>query len=409
MRNPSLLVRVLLLGLFLAGLTGAGWWKWRREHPEPLPELSPAQREQARADGRALRAKMLGEFPALAMVAPRPVADEDNGYLQIYLYSLENGDEPRGEVFSKLWDQPGDEFDVAAAEAALAEHAEFVAWVERVAQLPGSSSLNMPAGFSGTTPGRLVKTSVEALLVKGRLAAMRGDEDEALRALELANRFLDHLAKSGRNCLFDETIIILCGLSHLQVMTEEILPTLGPRANLDRWQAAMFRRSCDPASFAELIRGEWHTATEFMLLQAIRGDEKFRDDPEEFVRVYSRDMDYWVRELPMRPMVDLMDKDGWTLPSASSGLSEHALDYFGGSWSWGKGYLRAASVQAQHAAALDLLQLERGGKPLDGTSAAGVTCDPVSGLPFEFDPATRTLRAPEQSNDLGVDPLPLPW
>ena len=397
----------------LACLSGLGMWHWRRGNPEPLPPLTPAQLEQARTDGRVLRAKMLVEFPSLATVAPGRLADEENGYLEIYLYPLGEGKELAKQPWGEMLSHTKDKFDAELAEAALAEHAEFVAWVERVAVLPGSSSLNMPAGFGGYAPTRLVMASVEVLLVKGRVAAKRGDEDEALRVVGLAKHFLEHVSKAGPVCLLDEPVLILCYQTIQNQVIQEVLPLIGRGADLGRWQACVPKRAFSTASFAELLRGEWHVAVEYLVLQSLREDEHFQDDPEDFARAFSADHHYFVTEVPGRPLTDIADAAKWTLPSSSSGLSKHGkLLAAGESWfPWAKGYLLKASVQAQHQAALELLQLERSGATLDVSSSALVTVDPLRGLPFEFDPLSRTLKHPDVSamEPYSYDPIELPW
>ena len=76
---------------------------------------------------------------------------------------------------------------------------------------------------------------------------------------------------------------------------------------------------------------------------------------------------------------------------------------------WTKGYVRAAAVQAQYRATLDLLVLEQSGTPLTAAAAGQITRDPVSGAAFVFDPATRTLAAPPSSVASDIKPLALPW
>ena len=77
--------------------------------------------------------------------------------------------------------------------------------------------------------------------------------------------------------------------------------------------------------------------------------------------------------------------------------------------SWLKGHIRAAVISSQQQAALDLLMLERDGVTLGAADAARITHDPMTGLPFVFDPAKRELLVPPDSARLDVVPLVLPW
>ena len=81
-----------------------------------------------------------------------------------------------------------------------------------------------------------------------------------------------------------------------------------------------------------------------------------------------------------------------------------------GSRAWAKGYCQGACILAQYQAALDLLILENSGEILAADTTSMTTPDPISNLPFAFDPVTREVSLPAKSSEkLDIESLRLPF
>ena len=141
-------------------------------------------------------------------------------------------------------------------------------------------------------------------------------------------------------------------------------------------------------------------------------DERNRNlsDAEAVARTYSSLFNAWVTTLPT---LNVSQIESFSPHAETSQLSSKDRKYVARfqivSQSWFKGYIRAAVISSQQQAALDLLMLERDGVTLGAADAARITHDPMTGLPFVFDPAKRELLAPPDSARLDVVPLVLPW
>lgn len=80
-----------------------------------------------------------------------------------------------------------------------------------------------------------------------------------------------------------------------------------------------------------------------------------------------------------------------------------------GTSSWAKGFMTSSQTHAQSRAAIELLILEDEQGSITPEDAKRITHDPISGGTFVYDPASRTLSAPESSQEYSHGPITLPW
>lgn len=192
---------------------------------------------------------------------------------------------------------------------------------------------------------------------------------------------------------------------------ETLLPALGQNADLSLWKSVFAATSYTPSDLAHVMRGEWNTSSEHIAFPALIVDERDGklSDAEAVARAYSSLFNAWATTLPTLSLAQIESFSPQVETSHLSSEGQEYAEVLTGSEAWIKGYLRASVVSNQQQAALDLLMLEQDGVTLGAADAARVTHDPMTGLPFIFDPAKRELLAPPDSARLSVDPLVLPW
>jgi len=423
----------------LLALGGAGVWAWHKVNSVPLAlranltflealkfkntidtdPPTPAQLAAVRNAAVALKEKLTAEFPALK-VTPRPVADDENGFL--LLCNLTNHKDPAtrhlpiSDKFERILAEQSaagepKPWDPEAAEHCLAEHGELVSRIEHIAALTNRSSSNMSPEYSGIFNARAGKTSCDILLLKARLAAEAGDDTETLRLVAAAGNLGSHYHGVESPSLFSETVVILIDLEIRRIAFKSLLHALGRNADLDRWKAVLGNRSCTPSDLAAVMRGEWDIDADFMtfpvLIAAARSHQL--QDPEAVARAYTSWINTCVTRLSSVELSDMAT--AISQPAATSNLSKEGREVISsladGIAGWTKGYIRAAACLAQFRAGLDLLVLEKSGVTL--ADAGQVTRDPVSGSAFLFDADKRTVAAPPGTAALNVEPLALPW
>jgi len=253
----------------------------------------------------------------------------------------------------------------------------------------------------------------DILLLMARLAAEAGDETETLRLVAAAGNIASHYHDVESSSLYGETVVILMDLDLNGIAFKLLLPALGRNADLARWKAVLWKRDLTPTDFASVMRGEWNADASFLTLPILLRMAKNHElpDSEAVARIYTAWFNSCVTRLPSFRLADMAD--ALNLPADISLLSKEGRDVIKslsiGLSSWTRGYVTAATRQAQSRAALDLLILEKSGASLTTAAAGQVTRDPVSGSPFVLDPAARTLVAPPSSVASSIEPLALPW
>jgi hypothetical protein len=411
----------------------AGAWAWNKANDVPLHERAngdflalvkkkrdplsegredtPAARRALREGCAAMKRKMLQEHPGLR-IEEKPVPDEHNAFLQ--LHKLAGFPTGRGPVIGENLQQflsGNAEWDSAKVRAALAEESELVALAEKIGAMTERSSSNMPEDYNGFISARTAKYLGDILMMKARLASESQDPQEVLRLVAATRNLASHFREIESPTLLGETVTILVDLNAAAASFEHLFPALGPEADLAAWKEALVPRGYTPADFAHVMRGEWNITAEFYLYPAILRQKL--SDGEELARLHAANFERLVMELPEMGWAEFAEKGVTALEEDMSGLSEKGQEvaraFLIGNAGWHKGYMRAVSVFALHEAALDLMILEQGGEPLAAESVSKLKPDPVSGKSYRFDPATRTLSAPEEIEAANVKPVKLPW
>lgn len=425
---------VLCMIPLIATATG-GAWAWTKATDAPLHERAegdflalvkkkreplnegredtPAARRALREGSAAMKRKMLQEYPGLR-IEEKPVPDEENAFLQLHkLAGLHHRGPAIGENLQQFLSGKA-EWDSAKVQAALAEEAELVALAEKIGAMTERSSSNMPEDYDGFISARTAKSLTDILMLKARLASESQDPQEVLRLVAATRNLASHFEIESPT-LLAKTVTIVLDLNATAASFEDLLPALGPETDLAVWKETLLPRGYTPADFAHVMRGEWNITAEFFLYPEILRQKL--PDGEELARVHAANFETLVNTLPgmsWKQFAEQFTKEG--CEPLSEGLSdfsgksgEIAKSIMIGSQAWGKGYMRAVSVFALHEAALDLMILEQGGEALAAESVNTLRPDPVSGKGYRFDPATRTLSAPEEIEAANVKPVKLPW
>ncbi len=333
----------------------------------------------------------------------------ENGFLALYQLGREL---PISEEFSKILSD-GSSCDLTVARRCLSEHQEWVERIETIAALNKRSSIGMPGDFQGFSHAKTTKQCFEILLLKARLAAESGDENEAHRYVSSAGNLVDHLRKVETPTMLTATVVLLMDVEIERSIFSTLLPALGKSADLEIWRQQLNRRRNSIPELADALRGEWHTGADYWAfpMLAMSGQEGDLPDVEMVLRLYSSWMSDCVAKLPSLAFSEI--ESSLPRPQNGSGLSKAGREMFDtltlGFSHWLKGYTRVTVVSAQYQAAMDLLIMEKAGAKLVADDAARVARDPVSGGAFQFDAASRMVSEPAGSKTPDVTPLALPW
>ncbi len=225
----------------------------------------------------------------------------------------------------------------------------------------------MPEDFDGFVKATGAARGTEILLLKARLAAEDGDETEALRLVQATGNLASHFHAIDHSSLLCETIAIMIDLSVRKEVFEHMLPVLGKTADLKRWKEALEPREYSPASFARVMRGEWHTGCRYLLYPMIL-DPANSDAPKD-ARALARAHAYWFSsQIALMEAMELPDLLHLTLGEYNQGKPYNELSsesraiadmFLIGARAWSKGYVRSTVKVAQFEAAMDLLILEK--------------------------------------------------
>jgi hypothetical protein len=394
----------------------AGFWAdfWAALRCKYHTPATPEQRERNRQAALKFNAKLLTEFPALRINA-HPVPAEENAFLLLHQLAEPpgyNGPTIRPELRKVLAaDEP---WNPVAAREALQAEADLVARIEHIASLTTRSSENMPDDDRGFMASRAAKSATDILLLKARLAAEQGDENETLRLVASAQNLVSDLREVEAPNLFSETVTIIVDIDVHRVAFQHLLPSIGRKADLGRWKSVLSPRGYTTADLAKVMRGEWKTSSHLMLPFLLDpSDPKNPPDGEALMRAFASCYSDQVSRLPGLTLAQLLTQPDPDFTASYPELSQKSQDLLTEAWtgfqSWEKGYVWNASAFAQYQAAFELLESEKDGKSLTPELTAGITRDPVSGLPFIFNPATRTLSPPAAIAGKNGEPLKLPW
>ena len=430
-RRPSRSFVICLIAFSTVGATGA--WAWSRANSIPnyeraklgflrsvfYQEETPEDRSFPTAEDRArnrgatdaLVRQLRDEYPALKTEA-HPVPEAENGFYQMYCFGKDH-ETPKSPTQQELQGLlEGERWGADEARRLLDRNADIVTCIEALASMEKRSSTDLPEDYHGFLPARGIFFAAHVLLLKAYVAAESHEEPEALRLTQGALNLSAHLRQVEARNLLGESVATRIELTVNQVVFQRILPALGRDANLPEWKKALAPHDHSPADFAQLMRGEWENTMRYYVLPVFvdHTNRNRPPDADRLARILTSHYSAFITRLPETSLATMHPRLSLAVRDDLKSFSKKSRDIYDsvlvGSENWGKGYFRAAVIVAQHQAALDLLILEKQGVTLNRESATGVSRDPLTEKPFDFDPASRTLTA---SHDRQTLPLKLPW
>jgi len=385
---------------------GAHYWKLL-ESKDPKDK---ARARELRRLAEALHRRVLERYPELA-VPDKNVPPERNGFLKWLEFAerFENG-APMGstslpipDALLKHLDQDAP-WDAAAAKAWLTQKKALIDEVRAIGLMPEQSIAGIDIDRYHFMPARLAKSAADVLLLDARRAAEEGDVQGALDSLRAANGLATHFSQVETPSLLAVTVQLLLQLRTQSYAMTDIMPAL-PAGRLDpaAWENVISPTVAAPDEYARILKGEWNvTARQYLLpMLADTGDPKYPDDPDAlidqhagyFTQIVQAYEGHTVSEWPDIAIPNAPDDSH--LSRSSRQLWEQL---FIGERAWSKGLLRAQSATAMTQAAFAVMK----GEPLSP--------DPIHGLPYRWDPATRTLSAPDSPvfEEMALKPLVVP-
>jgi hypothetical protein len=391
---------------------------WKLERPEfcqhyfdLMNSEDPADR--ARAEelcrlGDGLYRKMLARYPELALPS-RDVPAERNGSLKLLELAERFDKDGRASNTPGL---PGalndlvsrEVWDSAATREELLKEKPLMDEIRRIGLMPERSIKGIDILRWGHTSARFYKGCADVLLAEARLAAEEGNSAAALESIRAANGIAAHLGEIETPSLLATTVQVLIHLGVQKQAFATIIPSL-PSGSVDvaAWKAAVVSPIAGPDEFARILKGEWSVTTRQFLAPMLMDteDPHYPRDPGDLLDAHAGFFLQASRDHEGRPISDLH-----RLPVIQQIESSH-LSYESrrmvaelsiGAGAWRKGWERKQSVTSMAHAAFAIM----GGEP--------VPRDPVFGLPYVWDPATRTLSPPDspEFKEMEIKPIVVP-
>jgi len=376
--------------------------------------LDIARTKEIRRLADALHQRVLQRYPELA-VPDKNIPPERNGFLKLLELS---------ERFDADPDRPGTRrckeigfpedlkkqlrgespWNPESVRNWLSSEKPLMDELHGIGLMPGQSIAGIELDRWSFISARFGKSCADALLMEARLAAEDGDAARAMESVQAANGFANHLGNVETPTLLAVTVQILIQMDIRNKALTEIMPAL-PSGQLDpaAWENAVNPTVSQPAEFARIMKGEWNvTAREYILpMVTDTRDPKYPPDPEALIDFHAASFVDVVRQHEAASLADLPNIEifGSYDNSHLSRSSRQLTNMLGiGMQAWRKGWDRAQSAAAMTQAAFAIMK------------GQAVPNDPVYGLPYRWDAATRTLSAPDSPvfKEMGIKPLSIP-
>jgi hypothetical protein len=358
--------------------------------------------KELRRLGVRLHQQALERYPELAL-PDKIVPPERNGFLK--WLELTERSPPRG-MFSDLPEQlerhrTGGPWDSEAARSWLAKEKALLDEVRSIGLMPEHSISGIDIGRWRMMYARPVIRSAEALLWEARLAVEDGNLSGALESVRAARGLARQLETTS---LIAATVQILAEMQVQGYTLSEILPAV-PAEQFDptAWEAAMDAQVSPPSAFGRLMTGEWNVASQVFVMPMLAdtNDPKYPSDPEALVDHLANS------QLAIIQEYDSDSPSDWATEAAPVVLNNSHLtrdsrelteSLFVESRAWSRGFLRAQHMNAMTQAAFAIMK----GEPIPN--------DPIHGLPYQWDPATRLLSPPDSPlfTEMHVGPITVP-
>ena len=362
-----------------------------------LASKNPADRAKAaeiRRQAQFLYQQVLKRYPELA-VTLRDVPAERNGFLKL-LELLErfqpDPSQPHPgiqlpESLTKFLLGTGP-WDAAEARAWLAKEKVLLDEVRAIGLMPEQSSAGIDVSRYSFFSARLVKGFSDAMLLEARLAAEEGNVAGALDAIRAAKGLGDHIGKIETPSLLSVTVQILLNLQAQAQAVSHVIPALPPEQfDPAAWEAVVRPEVLPPSEYSRIMKGEWHVCVQQYILPIACDvdDPKYAPDPEALIDFYCGRFAEVVATYDQPAVADWATVAAPARPTTrhlSRNSRQMAEIMFVGEQAWSKGLLRAMHSTGMTNAAFAVMK----GQPVPN--------DPIHGLPYVWDPATRQLSAP---------------
>lgn len=402
------------------------YWKhnpWKPEGGRPFPGThflsmlaseDPMERAKAHEIQRLAEAtlkRLMERYPELAVEA-KNVPDEKNAFLKWLDFAdrikatHKNGQIHKLDFDTSLRDSISGTapWDPAAAREWLSKNASLMEEIRAMGLMPEASTTGIPVERYSFSSASLAMDCGNALLMEARLAAERGDVQQAMDSIQALRGFAELPLNVESPTLLGATVSILIRMNLEQKVFSEILPSLpeGSR-NPEAWQAVVNPQVGSPADYARLLKGEWSVVMRQWILPPVHDhqDPLCPPDSGALLDAYSRPFAETIRahenaRLGEEPVVHLDAK------ANAAGLSKHSRQMIEmllvGSQSWNKGMIRSQNSYGLTIAAFSVMK----GEPLP--------LDPMRGKPYRWDEATRTLSMPagEEFEKMDIKPIVVP-
>lgn len=368
--------------------------------------IDRARAEELRRLARVWMDRLVATYPSLG-TETRVVPDETNGFLQWLDFLERHGAGPPWTNTSLLKlpaNLQNDGWNREEAETWLAANQTILDEVRAIGLLPDRSTAGIPLDRWHFVPARTMKECTDALLIEARLRAENGDAEGAIESVEAVRGLPSHLAEVETPSLLAATVDILVQRSLQHEVLTHILPALPPdRIDLDRWEQAVRAEVRGPAGFARLMRGEWELTSGYWIIPMLCDPEETRlpSDPDALVDFHASYFDEVITRNASDQPGDLSQTDPEPTPDFSR-LSRRSRSVaemmYVGAGAWRRGWAQAQSSSALTRAAFSMMR----GEP--------VPKDPVRGLPYRWDPATRVLSMPDHASfdEMRIEPIVVP-
>lgn len=367
--------------------------------------------EELRRLGDHLHERVLERYPEL-MVPDKNVPAERNGllkWLELSERFLADPSRP-GDRSDKSLGVPKEltsylngkgPWDPDAARSWLATNKELLDQIRGIGLMPEQSNSGIGIDRWSFPNARFAKSCAEALLIDARLAVEEGDFAGAMESVRAARGLGNHYTEVETPSLIGTTVKIVIDLQVQSRVLSELMPAVPPE-QLDpaAWEAALDPQVAPPSTFGRLMKGEWNvTSREYLMpMLADANDPKYPRDPEALIdhqansslaiiRTYNSNSPADWATVAAPPFLDISQ--------LSRDSRELAAALFVGASAWSKGMVRAQSQSGMTQAAFAIMK----GEPIPK--------DPIHGLPYQWDPASRLLSAPDSPVFAGQNLQPI--
>ena len=354
--------------------------------------------------------KLLLRYPELA-VTLKSIPDAQNGFLK-WLDLADKIKATNSESISKItFPKEIDDFfaqkaawNPTAAKDWITQNQSLVDQIHAIGLLPEHSVNGIPLDRLGPIPGRFAKNCGDILMLEARLAADQGNQAAALESIRSARGLADHFSEIETPDLLAATVKILIQLDLESRVLSEILPALPPgQVDLAAWENALRPTVSTPAEFAKLMKGEWHAGTRQFILPMLMdaGEPLAPPDSGELLDHLAQGSLDIVRTYETANLRDLSTL-GLPPTADTSPLSRNSrqiVETLGmGREAWLQGWKRAQSASAMTQAAFAIMK------------GQAIPQDPIYGLDYQWDPATRVLSMPagKSFDGLQIKPIKVP-